>query len=311
MNSVENKYWLGIFYAALAGFMWAILAIAMKVAVQFMDGLTISWFRFAFSFCSLFLYLKFKNPEVLSILKRPPLKASLASLFLLGNYVFYIQGVKLTTPSLVQVMIQLAPLTLVMIGVLIFKEELKKRQIFGMLLSGLGFFLFYSDQFLTILNTTHGPEFKLGAGLVIIAAISWAIYGALQKVLLKKFSTNHINLILFGTPSLFLLPWVQFSSFATLVWWQWLLVLFLGLNTIIAYGAVSEAFKILPTSKVSMIITLNPIITILLMTILYSLEVTWIHAEKINSKGYLGALFVVLGALIVLYRPDLKRKSNS
>jgi drug/metabolite transporter (DMT)-like permease len=306
MKSAENKYWLGIFFAATAGFMWAILAIAMKVAVQFMDGLTISWFRFAFSFIALFIILSFKSPEILTILKRPPLKACLASLFLLGNYVFYIQGVKLTTPSLVQVMIQLAPLTLVLIGVFIFKEELKKRQILGMILSGIGFFLFYADQFRTILNTDHGPEFKLGAGLVIIAAVSWAIYGALQKVLLKNFSTNHINLILFGTPTLFLIPWVQFSSFLQLVWWQWLLVLFLGLNTIIAYGAVSEAFKLLPTSQVSMIITLNPIITILLMTLLYSLEVTWIHAEKINSKGYIGALLVILGALIVLYRPPLK-----
>jgi drug/metabolite transporter (DMT)-like permease len=309
MKSVENKYWLGIFFAATAGFMWAILAIAMKVAVQFMDGLTISWFRFAFSFISLFIILSFKSPDVLTILKRPPLKACLASLFLLGNYVFYIQGVKLTTPSLVQVMIQLAPLTLVLIGVFIFKEELKKRQVLGMILSGVGFFLFYSDQFRTILNTSHGPEFKIGAVLVIIAAVSWAIYGALQKVLLKKFSTNHINLILFGTPTIFLIPWVQFNSFFQLVWWQWLLVLFLGLNTIIAYGAVSEAFKLLPTSQVSMIITLNPIITILLMTVLYSLEVTWIHAEKIYSKGYFGALLVILGALIVLYRPTLKKLS--
>ncbi len=313
MNSSENNssYIIGILYAATAGLMWSVLAIAMKVALNFMDGFTISWFRFTFSFILLFSYLAYKKNPALNILKKPPLLSLLASVCLLANYIFYINGVRLTSPSLAQVMIQLAPLGLVIIGIGIFKERLSKRQIAGLCLSFLGFYFFYKDQLDTLIHADLGPNFSYGAMLIIIAAITWAIYGAFQKILLRTWTSHHINLVLYALPVLLLFPWVDFHSFTLLNWWQWLVVIFLGLNTIVSYTAISEAWRILPTTQVSMIVTLNPILTIIIMTILYYLEVTWIHAEKITSVGFLGALMVVTGAMIVLYRPQLNFKKKN
>ena len=55
-----------------------------------------------------------------------------------------------------------------------------------------------------------------------------------------------------------------------------------------------------------MIITINPLITMLIMAALTYFEVTWISPEKVGWSGYLGAVFVILGVIMVVSRPQKK-----
>lgn len=297
----------GILMASIAGGMWAILAIVMKVANQFIDSYTISWFRFFFSFIflTLILILQKKN-RLFKILKAPPILSLVSSLFLLVNYVCYFNSVNFTNPSFGQVMIQLAPLFLVIMGMIFFKERITKVQIFGFLLSIVGFFIFYYDQLQIILTSELTAQFKHGAFLMIIAALGWASYGITQKSLLKKHSITELNLILYLFPTLILLPLVSFNVFFNLSWWQWMILIFVGFNTIIAYFAISKAFHYLPTNQVSMVVILNPLLTIFLMAILHLFGVTWIETHPLTVEGVIGAMTIVTGAIIVL-----SRKSNS
>ena len=63
---------------------------------------------------------------------------------------------------------------------------------------------------------------------------------------------------------------------------------------------MAEAFKYMEANKISVIITLNPIITFVTMTILGSMDLDWIDAEMITIFGVIGAVFVIFGAIMVV-----------
>lgn len=110
-----------------------------------------------------------------------------------------------------------------------------------------------------------------------------------------------INLIIFGLPALIYTPFVSYGDFQDIGLNNWLLLIFLGANTIIAYGSLSLAFKYTDVNKVSVIITLNPIITFIVMAILYQMDVTWLANEQMDLYTWLGAVMVIVGAVIVVY----------
>lgn len=288
----------GILFASLTALLWGFLAIALKVAVKYIDPTAVAWFRFSFAFTALFILISIRNRKGLELLLRPPLLAIVAGIGLGLNYVFYIKGLDLTSPSNAQIIIQIAPISLAIVGLTIFKEKLNRIQLVGFAIAIAGFILFYRDQ---LSNLFAGADtYNTGTIMVVGAAFSWVFYAASQKFLVKKHNAQSLNLIIFLLPTLFLIPFISFSEFQGLSVGIWALLAFLGLNTVIAYGSLAEAFKYLDANKVGVIITLNPMITIAIMLILTAMEVTWIAPEKISIYGVLGALLVVVGAILAV-----------
>jgi len=80
-----------------------------------------------------------------------------------------------------------------------------------------------------------------------------------------------------------------------------LILTYLGLNTVLAYGSLSQAIKLTEATRVSVIITLNPIITFVTMAILTRLQVSWIGPENFSIFSIFGALSVLGGAVLVIY----------
>jgi len=119
----------GILYAVLTALCWGVLAIFLKVSTGFSDSGSIVWFRFGFAFVFLFsiLCLK-KNSPLLEIKKSFPFLAVASGVSLGANYFGFMKGVELTTPANAQIIIQLAPVGLVMCGMLLFKENFKTIQ---------------------------------------------------------------------------------------------------------------------------------------------------------------------------------------
>jgi len=92
----------------------------------------------------------------------------------------------------------------------------------------------------------------------------------------------------------------DYSSFVTLSFNGWLLLIFLGLNTLIAYGAIALAFRYLDSSKVSVITTMNPILTFILMYIFEKMNIHWIATEHFSVASIIGATIALGGAIFVI-----------
>ncbi len=295
----------GILYALSAALIWGFLAISLKVALDYVPSLTIVWMRFTVAFILLWIILYFKERAALKVLRKPPWLAMVAAIGLAFNYIGYIKGLDLTSPSNAQIIIQLAPLLLIVVGLVIYKEKVSARQIFGFIVALFGFGIFYRDQISQLLGSPD--NYNAGVAWVVGAALSWVVFASLQKTLVKTFHAQGLNLLIYLVPAILTLPWVDFGVIANLSWKLWILMIFLGLNTLLAYGAIAEAFRFLPANKVGIIVTINPIITIVSMGLLTSLGVNWIEPQRISFYGYLGASLILIGvisAIIVQKKPS-------
>ncbi len=302
-----DKRYLGILFATITAFFWGFLAIALKVAVNFISPFNIVWFRFLIAFLFLALFFFFSNPDKLKIMARPPIILIIAAVCLGLNYIGFMQGIHYTTPGNTQIIIQLGPILLAVVGVVIYKESLSIRQLAGFVLAGLGFLIFYNDQISNLL--TDKEAFNIGILYTVFGALCWVIYAGFQKKLVQHWDTQQLNLVIYGLPVILFLPTVSFGQFSGLALWQWALLVFLGLNTLIAYGSLAAAFKYVEANKVSIIITLNPIITFILMAIMAELEVKWINPEVLSLYGIGGALLVMTGAVLAVMKSKKKKIS--
>ncbi|HPE56711.1 MAG TPA: DMT family transporter [Bacteroidales bacterium] len=307
----DNNRIKGILFASTTAFFWGFLAIALKVASGLLDPLTIVWFRFLIAFSVLFFFFLIKKPRYLKILRQPPLHIIIASLGLGINYLAFLYGLKLTTPNTAQVIIQVGPIMLGVVGLVFFHEKISKRQALGYLVAGTGLFIFYRESLSSIIGDEE--MFSMGILWVVVAAMAWVVYATFQKMLVKKYPAQQLNLFLFALPVLLFLPFIKPSGFLLLGFWEWMLMIYLGLNTLIAYGSLAMAFKYLEASKISIIVTLNPIITFIIMGSLTLAEVSWIEPEILSTRGLIAALLVLTGAIMAvsLAKPVNKKEIQS
>lgn len=290
----------GIIFASITAFFWGFLAIALKVATDSFNVVNLVWFRFAFAFIILFLYFLITDRSKLKILVHPPLLLIIAALGLALNYFGFTNGINHTNPGTAQIVIQLGPISLGLVGYLFFKEKIGKVQIMGFGVAFIGLALFYYNQVSRIIGSEL-DIFNLGFVWIVIAALAWLTYASLQKILVKKYDSQMLNLVIFGLPALLYTPFVSFGDFQGLNINSWLLLIFLGANTVIAYGCLALAFKYTDVNKVSVIITLNPIITFVVMSILFTMNVTWIETQRMDVFTWLGVIMVLSGAIMVVY----------
>lgn len=291
----QNK---GLLYALTTMFFWGFLAIALKIAVKQVEPFTIVWIRFVFAFAFLFIYFLIKDPSQLKILIKPPLKLVFAALALGVNYIGFMLGIQYTSPSNAQVIIQVGPILLAIAGIVLFKEKIRKAQLLGFVIVILGFILFYSQQLKSML--INPEDFNKGVLFTLLGAVAWTTYAILQKYLVKDHPPQTLNLFLFGLPALLYTPTVNFENLASIDINYWGLLIFLGANTLIAYGGMTAALKYLDANKVSTIVINNPIITFFVMALLTYFEVNWIEPENFTPQVWLGAALFIAGAYVVI-----------
>lgn len=294
----------GILYASVTAFFWGFLAIALKIAVREINPVTLVWFRFLIAFMMLATWQLVSNRSSFVLFKKPPWLLLLAALGLSWNYMAYMLGIQYTTPSNAQLFIQTGPLLLAVAGFLIFKEKLAKKQIIGFAISIIGFSFFYRDQLGAFFESQE--KYNLGVVVTLTSAVAWATYAISQKKLVTKYPVENLNLFLFGFPALIYIPFVDFSCLQNLHYTWWLLIVFLGVNTFIAYTCLAKALKYTEANKISIIIFINPMITFITMGILTELNVSWVAHERFSLITVLGAGLVFTGAILVARKSKQK-----
>jgi len=295
MGSDNRK---GALYAMLTASLWGFMAIILKVITYELAPVTVVWFRFAIAFSVLATWTLIFRRSDFSIFKRPPFLLLLAALFLAMNYTGFIAGIKYVSPSSSQIFIQIAPVSFALSGIIIFREHVNWKHIVGFILVLAGIGLFYSEQ---LRELTAGAEnFSRGMLLVLGGGLSWAAFATAQKSLLQKIGPNKLNLFIYGACALALVPLVKFTELGGMPAVNWYILIYLGLNTVLAYGSLAMAIKLTEATRVSVIITLNPIITFITMAILSRMQVSWIEPESFSLFSIMGALFVLGGAITVI-----------
>ena len=299
MSLVSGRWKLGLLLALTTASLWGVLPIALKGVMATLDPITTTFFRFALAALLLTPYIVLRSRRsgkaaMLSRSQSPRLLLQLlaAGLLLVANYALYILGLERTTAEAAQLMIQAAPMLLLLSGVWLFGERLSRRQWLGVLafVSGLGLFFYPRFYDVFIAHNAYG----IGIMMIFLAAVFWAGYAILQKFLLQALTSQETMLVFYWIGTLAFLPFSDFATLPQLSAVQWALLIFCGLNTLIAYGSFAEAMVHIEASKVSAILALTPLITV---STVHLIPIAGLVVEPVTMLTLFGAILVVGGSM--------------
>lgn len=293
LHESSGRWRLGLLLALVTATCWATLPVALKLTLEQVDAITLTWFRFLVAAGVMGAWLAARGGFTAFRPLGPKHWAMLviAGLMLLGNYVFYLLGVQYTTPANAQLIIQLAPLLMALGGILVFKERFAAAQWLGLLLIATGLGLFFGEQ-----HASHGGDYALGAGLVVLAAVVWAVYALLQKQLLVRLSSPAILGAIYALAALLLWPFASPSVLLELDSLHAVLLGYCALNTLVAYGAFAEALAHWEASRVSAILATTPILCVGAVAAVHAAWPALIAPERLGAMGWAGALLVLGGS---------------
>jgi len=290
--------WYGFLLSLLTACMWGILPVAFVVLLDSLDALTITWARFTFSalvVCA-FLHRRAQLPR-LGALDWPARRILVIAIgALLANFLLYVKGLELLNPEATVVLIQLAPFILMVGSVVIHGERFGSLEAAGAALLLLGLGLFFNDRLGDLLRAATNEA--LGVAFMLLSALSWGIYGLLQKGLLRSMGSVQLTLLLYAGGALALAPFITYAAFTGLSGVQWLALLFCCINMVVGYGAFTEALRVWEGARVSAVIALAPVFAILGMKAAVLLWPADFSSSGLNALAHAGAVLVVAGSML-------------
>ena len=297
MHATSGRWKLGLALALVTALCWGLLPIALRIVLDGMDAWTITWYRFAVSAAALGLYLAWRRrlPLPVPLTRRGWMLFAIAIAGLLANYVLYLLALEHTGPTAAQVLIQLAPVFLLFGGLVVFRERFAPLQWAGFVVLVCGLLLFFHDRLAQIF--APGTELALGVGLMVLASVTWAIYGLAQKQLLTQLASGQVLLLLYAFAVPLLLPAAHPPQVFALDALQLAMLAFCCANTVVAYGCFAEALEHWEVSRVSAVVTVAPLVTLAGMHAAGRLWPDSLAAEGLTWLSIGGALLVVAGAM--------------
>jgi drug/metabolite transporter (DMT)-like permease len=301
MHRATGNWKLGLSLSLVTVILWGLVPVAIAIVLKKIDPYTINWFRFLTAFILLSMHLLWQHnlPQLSKLTSIPIYLWAMAILGLLGNYIFFVFGLKATSPSHAEVLIQLAGVFLSLGGLVIFRERYTRLQWLGVGVLLTGFMGFFAEQFKAIASQLERTGLIEGSMMLVVAALTWAAYALVQKQLLTKLASAHIMWVIYGACGLLFWPLARPQTLGQLDPIGWSALIFCGLNTVVAYGAFAESLQHWEASRVSAILALAPIFTIGSMATIEAIAPNIVAAERITQLGLFGAILVVVGSMSI------------
>jgi drug/metabolite transporter (DMT)-like permease len=258
-----------------------------RVALHFLGPLTLTASRYLFAFLVLLPFLPHRN-----LFRGWPPRTWLlllligVSFYVLGNgaLIVALRFLSATTDAL---LLNLVPLLVLAAGAIWLKELPTRLQLVGVVIGLLGGVLFFSP------GLSAGEP--LGLAIVAVGLLGNAAYGLLGRALARggRVDTLSLTAIPLALGGLLLFPFaLLIEGVPTFVPQAWALVMLLAvLNTAVAYILYNHALKVLAAFEVSVILSINPLVTALWGWFLLS--------ERLQSFQILGMAVVIIGVALV------------
>lgn len=306
LHKPTGNWQLGLGLSLVTVAFWGVLPLALKLVLESVDAVTLTWFRFLIAAAFVAITLG-RRKSLPSLLRRGWRSYGLMTAAMLGlffNYLFFQMGLEMTTPATAQVLIQLSPMLFLLCSVVIFHERLTLAQIAGLITLFVGLGLFFHHR-LGEFDHLDG-RYALGVGCILLAGVTWAAYALAQKQLLSEMTSPSIMLVIYAGSALLASFGAHPSKIIELDALRVGLLIFAALNTIIAYGAFAEALAHWEAARVSAVLALTPILTLISVQVGHALWPDIVPSEELPLLSYVGAGLVVAGSMVA----SLSRRSR-
>ncbi|MCU0327775.1 MAG: DMT family transporter [Chitinophagales bacterium] len=202
------------------------------------------------------------------------------------NQNLFFEGISRTSSIHGALIMILTPLITFVASSIVARKQLKGIQFIGIILGIVG------TSVLILWQPTHGTPSALGDFLVILNALSYAIYLIIVKPLMSRYNPLTVIMMCFGMGSLLTTPW-SFLDIGLTNWtmilgdYFWYLFFVLFFATFLVYLLNVVALKSVSSTAVSSFIYTQPLFAILIAT-------TW-KKEPLEPYVVLGGGLIGLG----------------
>jgi drug/metabolite transporter (DMT)-like permease len=275
------------FLLVLVSFVWAGSFIVVEFATQEISPVHLGFLRFLVATPLMVLIVVFQKKPLGLPRKELPWLVILGLTGVTLLYLFQFIGIDYTNAPTASVLINTNVIFIAILSGVFLHELLTKRRIAGIALSFLGVIvIMVSDLTLQRLNLTS--IFFIGCVLMLLSALSWAVYSFVGKRLLKTYDPFVITTYAFAFGTLFYIPFVIADITTVLPHVSmngWLAILYLALTcSIFGYLGWYYALQHVDASKAAVFLNFIPFFTIL-MSVFLGQQLTW---------------FFLLGAILII-----------
>jgi len=299
LHQTTGRVRLGATLAATTMLVWGILPLALKVVLRALDSVTIIWFRMGVAALVIgsVLAARRRLPALRSLARHGLALLAVAVLGIAANFWTFMIGLDLTSPGNAQVLLQLGPVLLALGSLVIFKERYRPLQWIGLAVLVVGLGVFFSNQLRLLVSEID--RYLLGSAMLVLASVTWAAYGLAQKQLLRTLSAEGVMLCIYAGCFVFFSFGAAPARIAQMPALELGLLLFCSANTLIGYGAFSNALHHWEASRVTAVLSLTPLATLGFTVLGATLVPEMIQTEPVSAWTIAGAATVVGGSLLV------------
>lgn len=299
----RTRWLIGLCLSMVTALCWGTLPLALRLCINVVEPLTVTWARVLFASVVLLLICGLKGtlPKLERFQGDAKLWLALACVGFAGNYIFYLEGLKSSTPGTAQLVIQTGPALLALAGIYFFKEHMSRRRWTGFGFIGVGFAIFFRGRIGELVGNVD--VYLWGSLLVFISAIAWASYAIAQKKLVMRgWTTQQILVCLYIVSALSFTGMAepgQLMKLDSIGWWA---LIYSCVNTVVGYGAFAEAMNYWDASRVSAVLALTPLMTLASIAVGHHFMPMAVGAEALNWSSWVGAFVTIVGSIVVAMR---------
>jgi drug/metabolite transporter (DMT)-like permease len=279
---------------------WGSSFVVVKAILR--EGLTpiaIATFRFLIAGTLFLLVLslnKLRNPDYPVLIE----KSDVATLLLLAltgvSFFFIIQyiGIQMASASIASILVcLLAPILISVLSARMFKEQLRRKQIFGIGIGAVGTFAVVAGG---TLGLRSSMEFFLGSLILLSTPLLWAAYTLMGKKIMEKYSPFLVVAYVSMIGGLCLIPFClaenTFHGILALNSQEWSAILYLAFTcSLLGYFIWFHVMKEVSAAVTSSFMFGEPLITVLFATVFLNEEITLFTAA--------GGFLILTGVYLV------------
>ena len=287
MKSLKLKYLLII----IAVIFWGSSFIATKVALKELSPETIISLRLIIASVFLFITAMVYKKDFSINLKSHGVIFILA-LIAVFHLMIQVTGLKYTTASNTGWIIGTAPIFMVILAAIFFREKIGMLKISGIIIAMFGLLLLIGKG-----NVTNVDLIKNEGDLLVLAsAFTWGVYSMVNKKISLSYSPLMTILYLFLMMVIIIIPFnlnaASVNSVINLSLNGWISILFLGLFCSgIAYVIWAYSLRDLESAKVGAFLYFEPLVTVVTAWVLLS--------ESITALMIFSGIIITLGVVLV------------
>jgi len=299
LHTTTGRTRLGASLATTTMVVWGILPLALKLVLRSLDASTIIWFRMGVSAVTIGALLAWRRrlPRLGTLGATGLALLAVAVGGIALNFWTFMVGLDLTSPGNAQVLVQLGPVLLALGSLVVFRERYRRLQWIGLGVLAVGLAVFFSNQLALLVRSVD--RYLLGSAMLLVASATWAAYGLAQKQLLRSLSAEGVMLCVYAGSFLCFSFAATPSAIAQIPRLDLGVLLFCAANTMVGYGAFSNALHHWEASRVSAVLSLTPLATLAFTVAGARLFPEIVQAEPVSAWTIGGAATVVGGSLLV------------